>query len=94
MNYLTGYTVKPHEVTAIGEVLFTDGRDTGLKVNQVTCEAYGYTYDKTSGTCRSFRYNTNLDRNISNINNKNNGSGNTNELGSNTIQINGTQNST
>ena len=94
MNYLTGYTVKPHEVTATGEALFTNGTDTGLKVNQVTCEAYGYTYDKTSGTCRSFRYNTNLNRNISNINNKNNGSGNTNELGSNTIQINGTQNTT
>jgi|TARA_R110000824_G_scaffold253697_2_gene442700 hypothetical protein len=94
MEYLTGYTVKPHEVTATGEALFTDGRDTGLKVNQVTCEAYGYTYDKTSGTCRAFRYNTNLERNINNINNKNNGSGNTNELGSNTIQINGTQNTT
>ena len=94
MEYLTGYTVKPHEVTATGEALFTDGRDTGLKVNQVTCEAYGYTYDKTSGTCRAFRYNTNLERNINNINNQNNGSGNTNEAGSNTIQINGTQNTT
>ena len=94
MEYLTGYTIKPHTVTGLGEVRFTDGTNTDLGANQVTCEAYGYTYDKASGTCRSFRYNTNLERNISNINNKNNGSGNTNEIGSNTIQINGTNNTT
>jgi len=94
MEYLTGHTIKPHRVTAVGEVRFTDGTNTELGANQVTCEAYGYTYDKASGTCRSFRYNTNLERNISNINNKNNGAGNTTELGSNTIQVNGTNNTT
>ena len=72
MEYLTGYTIKPYRVTAVGEVRFTDGTNTELGANQVTCEAYGYTYDEASGTCRSFRYNTNLERNISNINNKNN----------------------
>ena len=94
MEYLTGYTIKPYETTGLGEVLFTDGTNTDIVPNQVTCEAYGYTYDSTSRTCSSFRLNTNLERNISNINNKNNGSGNTNELGSNTIQINGTVNTT
>ena len=94
MEYLTGYTVKPHEISAIGEVLFTDGTNTDLGANQVTCEAYGYTYDQASGTCRSFRFNTNLNRTLANINNKNNGAGNTTELGSNTIQINGTENTT
>ena len=94
MEYLTGYTIKPHQVTTLGEVIFTDGTNNDLGANQVTCEAYGYTYDKTSGTCRSFRYNTNLERNIANINNKNNGSRNTTELGSNTIQVNGTNNTT
>jgi len=94
MEYLTGHTIKPYRVTAVGEVRFTDGTNTDLGANQVTCEAYGYTYDKASGTCNSFRYNTNLERNIGNINNKNNGSGNTNELGSNTIQVNGTNNTT
>jgi len=92
--FKTGYAVAPHSITPLGAVLFTDGRFTGLLVNQATCEAYGYTYDKTSGTCMAFRYNTNLERNINNINNKNNGSRNTNQLGSNTIQINGTQNTT
>ena len=94
MNYLTGYTLKPSQISLIGEVLFTDGRDDDLRANQLTCEAYGYTYDSTTGTCRAFRFNTNLDRNISNINNKNNGAGNTTQLGSNTIQINGTRNTT
>ncbi|HAT65705.1 MAG TPA: hypothetical protein DCS66_14105 [Flavobacteriaceae bacterium] len=94
MEYLRGYTIKPHQVTPIGEVLFTDGTNTGLMANQQTCQAYGYTYDKATGTCRSFRFNTNLNRNINNINNKNNGSGNTNELGANTIQVNGTLNTT
>ena len=94
MEYLTGYTIKPHAVTGLGEVRFTDGTNTDLGANQVTCEAYGYTYDIDTGTCNSFRYNTNLERNIANINNKNNGSGNTNELGANTIQVNGTNNTT
>tara|TARA_R110002110_G_scaffold7837_4_gene39531 strand:+ start:419 stop:1234 length:816 start_codon:yes stop_codon:yes gene_type:complete len=94
MEYLTGYTIKPHTVTRVGEVRFTDGTNTDMGANQVTCEAYGYTYDIASGTCVSFRYNTNLNRNISNINNKNNGAGNSTELGSNTIQINGTNNTT
>ena len=94
MEYLTGYTIKPYEINTLGQVLFTDGTNTGLMANQQTCQAYGYTYDKATGTCRSFRFNTNLNRNINNINNKNNGSGNTNELGANTIQVNGTLNTT
>jgi hypothetical protein len=94
MEYLTGYTIKPHSVTGLGEVRFTDGTNTEMGANQVTCEAYGYTYDITTGTCNSFTFNTNLNRNINNINNKNNGSNNTNELGSNTVQINGSNNTT
>ena len=92
MDFLTGYTIKPHQTTEIGEVFFTDGTNTEIRANQVQCEAYGYTYDKASGTCRAFRYNTNLNRNISNINNKINGPRNTTELGSNTVQINGSNN--
>jgi len=94
MEYLSGYTVKPYSTTALGEVTFTDGTNTYLRTNQQTCEAYGYTYDIATGTCRAFTLNTSLARNISNLNNKNNGSGNTNELGSNTIQVNGTNNTT
>lgn len=94
MEYLQGYTVKPYIVQGNGIVTFTDGTNNELMVNQATCEAYGYTFDKTSGTCRAFNYNTNLVNNIENINNKNNGSGNIYQTGSNTVQINGTQNTT
>ena len=92
MNYLTGYTIKPYEITSLGEVLFTDGTNNDIRANQSQCEAYGYTYERGSGTCRAFRYNTNLDIILSNINNKFNGAGNTTRLGSNTIQINGSNN--
>ena len=92
MSYLTGYTIKPSRITPTGAVLFSDGTYSDIRANQVTCEAYGYTYDIASGTCIAFRRNTNLERNISNINNKNNGAQNTTELGSNTVQINGTLN--
>lgn len=94
MEYLTGQTIKPDQISEAGNVLFTDGTNTGLIANQPTCEAYGYTYNRATGTCTAFTYSMNLARNIGNINNKNNGSGNTTELGSNTIQINGTQNTT
>ena len=94
MEYLSGYIIKPSEITGTGEVRFTDGTNVDLGANQVTCEAYGYTYDRATGTCNSFRFNTNLNRTINNINNRNNGAGNTTQLGSNTIQINGTNNTT
>tara|TARA_R110000824_G_scaffold5087_2_gene23709 strand:+ start:4625 stop:5515 length:891 start_codon:yes stop_codon:yes gene_type:complete len=92
MDFLTGYTLKPDEVRDTGEVYFTDGTNNGLMANQVTCEAYGYTYDPDSGSCMAFRYNTNLNRNFRNINNKFNGAGNIAGVGSNFFQINGTNN--
>ena len=67
MNYLTGYTIKPYEITSLGVVIFTDGTNNGIRANQSQCEAYGYTYDRASGTCSAFRYNTNLDRTLNNI---------------------------
>ena len=56
--YLTGFTVKPASTSAIGLVTFTDGTNE-VTPNQLQCEAYGYTYDKDSGTCSTFRFNTN-----------------------------------
>ena len=94
MSYLKGYTIKPYQTTKGGEVIFTDGTNTDIRANQVQCEAYGYTYDRASGTCNSFRHNTNLNRAIRNINNKINGARNITELGTNTVQINGSNNIT
>ena len=94
IDYLTGQIIKPYEITPLGNVIFTDGTNNDISANQLQCEAYGYTYDQASGTCSAFKWNSNVVRNINNINNKNNGAGNTTELGSNTIQINGTKNVT
>tara|TARA_R110000765_G_scaffold43050_2_gene90495 strand:- start:1796 stop:2671 length:876 start_codon:yes stop_codon:yes gene_type:complete len=89
--YINGLLIKPSSVSLLGVVTFTDGTN-DVAPNQSQCEAYGYTYDIASGTCSSFRYNTNLERSLTNIKNKFNGAGNTNGTGSNTIQINGTNN--
>ena len=94
MQYLRGYTLKPDRISPTGEVLFTDGTNLEMRANQVTCEAYGYTYDTATGTCSSFIVNTELNTNANDINNRFNGAGNTTELGSNTIQVNGTNNTT
>ena len=94
MEYKTGFTVKPYEVTALGQVIFTDGTNNNIVPNQIQCEAYGYTYDRTSGTCSAFRYTSSLPINTQNTNNRLNGAGNSTQTGSNTIQMNGTGNTT
>jgi len=94
MSYLTGYTIKPYEINSIGEVFFTDGTNNEIRANQLQCQAYGYTYDKASGTCIAFRPNLQLTRSLHNINNKFNGLGNSTEPGCNMIQINGANNTT
>ena len=94
MEYKTGFTVKPYQVTGIGQVVFTDGTTNNIIPNQLQCEAYGYTYDRTLGTCRAFRYTPLLPVNTQNTNNRLNGPGYTTQGGSNTIQMNGTGNTT
>ena len=89
--YLTGFDVKPLSTSSLGVVTFTDGRNAVIP-NQLQCEAYGYTYDKASGTCSTFRFNTNLNRSFSNETNKLQGVGNTTETGTNNTYIIGENN--
>ena len=89
--FLIGYTVKPLLVSETGIVLFTDGTNDVLP-NQQQCEAYGYTYDKETGTCSSYKFNTNLDKNISNTQNNIKGSKNTTIAGTNNTYIMGEDN--
>ena len=89
--YITGFTVKPTEVSVTGIVTFTDGTN-DIIPNQRECEAYGYAYNQATGTCSAFRYNTNLNRNFSNINNTIKGSQNTTETGTNNNLILGENN--
>ena len=89
--YLSGFDVKPSFTSSLGVVTFTDGTNS-LRPNQLQCEAYGYTYDKASGTCSTFRFNTNLNRSFSNESNKLQGTNNTTETGTNNTYIIGENN--
>ena len=91
IKYLSGFDVKPLSTSDLGVVTFTDGRNR-VTPNQLQCEAYGYTYDKASGTCSAFRYNTNVNRSFTNESNKIQGSGNSTETGTNNTYIIGENN--
>ena len=89
--YLTGFTVKPSFASPLGVMTFTDGTNEIIP-NQVQCEAYGYTYDRASGTCSAFKYNTKLNRSFANENNKTYGTGNSTETGTNNTLVMGENN--
>lgn len=89
--YLAGFDVKPILTSVLGVVTFTDGTN-AVTPNQLQCEAYGYTYDKATGTCSIFRYNTSLNRRFNNESNKFQGAGNTTETGTNNTYIIGENN--
>ena len=89
--FLTGFYVKPLATSTLGIVTFTDGTNEIIP-NQLQCEAYGYTYNKQTGTCSTFRFNTNINRIFSNISNKLQGAGNTTETGTNNTYIIGENN--
>ena len=89
--YLIGFNVKPAAITALGVVTFTDGTNE-VTPNQLQCEAYGYTYNKVTRTCSTFRYNTNLNSVVANENNRTYGVGNTSETGTNNTLVMGENN--
>ena len=81
-----GFDVKPNAVLPSGQVVFTDGTDSILP-NQEQCEAYGYTYNRATGTCSAFKTYKNLTKNFKNENNNTKGVGNTIETGTNNTTI-------
>ncbi len=89
--FLTGFTVKPKTILQTGTVIFTDGTN-DVTPNQLECEAYGYTYNKTLGTCTTYVFNTNINENISNTANTIKGAQNTAEVGTNNNLILGESN--
>tara|TARA_R110001599_G_scaffold571_1_gene2577 strand:+ start:4850 stop:5734 length:885 start_codon:yes stop_codon:yes gene_type:complete len=89
--FIKGFDVKPSRTTGLGTIVFTDGTDEVVP-NQLQCEVYGYTYDRPSGTCRAFTYNTNLNTSFNNLSNKIRGVGNTCQTGTNNTYIMGESN--
>ena len=91
ITYITGFAVKPASVSGVGIVTFTDGTNSVIP-NQLQCEAYGYTYNQATGTCSTFRYNTNLNREVANENNRTYGAGNSTQTGTNNTIVMGENN--
>ena len=93
MEFKKGHTIKPKVVLSNGEVIFTDGTN-DVRANQVSCEAYGYAFNKITGTCIAFKYSPKLNKTFNNIENTAQGKSNTTE--GNTINsfINGQENKT
>lgn len=89
--YLTGFAVQPATIDNLGVVAFTDGRQE-VTPNQEQCEAYGYTYDSGSGTCKAFNYSSNLGIGIKNETNNLQGAGNTIATGTNNSYLIGENN--
>ena len=89
--YINGYSIKPATISSIGEVTFTDGTNVVIP-NQQQCEAYGYTYNKATGTCNAFRFSTNLGKSLNTENNKIKGANNVVETGTNNTCIMGENN--
>jgi hypothetical protein len=87
--YLNGYSVKPASVDSLGIVSFTNEGRIAVTPNQQQCEAYGYTYDKASGTCKAFTYSTSLGKSLNNESNYVRGANNTTETGTNNTLSNG-----
>jgi len=90
-QYINGYTIKPAKINALGIVEFTDGVNP-VTPNQQQCQAYGYTYDPITGTCKAFNLNTNINKNIENVNNNIQGAGNVTGIGTNNTYIMGEDN--
>ena len=91
ISFLPGFSVKPSRTSGVGTVFFTDG-SAEVRPNQVQCEAYGYTYDKTTGTCSAFKYNAGIERGFSNIDNTISGAGNSTQTGTTNTYIMGENN--
>ena len=81
VSNLPNFDIRPKSISQDGVVTFTDGTN-DVVPNQVQCEAYGYTYDVLTGTCRIFRFKGNIQGNITRETNRI--EGNNNILGSQT----------
>ena len=93
MNYKKGHTIKPKETLENGVVVFTDGTS-DVSPNQISCEAYGYKWDRKSSTCYGFSSNFKIGKLFQNTTNTKIGAENVTNKGTENTFINGTKNTT
>ena len=72
---LPNFDIRPKSISQDGVVTFTDGTN-DVVPNQVQCEAYGYTYDVLTGTCKIFTFKGNIQSNIGQESNRIEGNNN------------------
>ena len=89
--YIKGFEIKPNKISSDGIVTFTDGTN-AITPNQRQCQAYGYTYDATTRTCRAFKYTTEISSVSDSINNNVQGNENIIDTGSNNTYVMGEKN--
>jgi hypothetical protein len=66
--FLEGINLKPLKTEPTGQVIFTNGTDE-IKPNKEQCEAYGYMFEKQSGTCYAFKSKSRLVESTNNLSN-------------------------
>ena len=93
MEYKTGFSIKPYSFTQSGAVLFTDGVNNDLFADQITCQAYGYRFDKGTGTCFLSKRTSNVNTSFDNTTNLIKGNNNS-LLGSENVIVSGNENTT
>ena len=93
MNYKKGHKIKPKETLINGVVVFTDGTN-DVSPNQVSCEAYGYKWNRKNNTCYGFSTNSKINTLFKNTTNRRVGAENSIEGKSMHILINGNKNTT
>jgi len=90
--YIKGYPIKPALINELGEVIFSDTDGVRITPNQQQCEAYGYTYNKQTGTCNAYTYTTKLSNGLVKETNNAQGVGNVLETGTKNTYIMGERN--
>ncbi len=93
MEYKKGHKIKPKEILINGEVVFTDGTN-DVRANQVSCEAYGYKWNKANNTCYGFNSNFKINKLFQNTTNTKIGAENSIEGATMNTLINGNKNTT
>ncbi len=91
MEYKKGHKIKPKEIITDGTVTFTDGTN-DVSPNQVSCEAYGYKWDRKTNSCKGFKSNFKINKLFKNTTNRKGGSENKTERATDNILINGNKN--
>ena len=93
MEFKKGHTIKPKETLTNGVVIFTDGTN-DVRANQISCEAYGYKWNKANNTCYGFSSNFKINKLFKNTTNTKGGTENVTEIATENTLINGQSNRT